>query len=163
MKIKVEYPFKPKTNQYLLPGQFWTIPLSSGKYACGRVVELMPKGEVGSRSLFFAGLMEWVGGNPPVAEDLVGCKSIEQGSVHIKTIHETGLDGKIVGHRPLALDGIEADYFRSQESFDGCMLLKGFKELRPITKEEWAKYKTCSTWGYEVIKLLAEDYFVANK
>lgn len=25
MKIKVEYPFKPKTNQYLLPGQFWVI------------------------------------------------------------------------------------------------------------------------------------------
>lgn len=106
MKIKVEYPFKPKTNQYLLPGQF------------------------------LAGLMEWVGGNPPVAEDLVGCKIVEQGSVHIKTIRETGLDGKILGHRPLALAEIEADYFRSQESFDGCMLLKGFKELRPITREE---------------------------
>ncbi|GLY11951.1 hypothetical protein Bbad01_31670 [Bacillus badius] len=40
--------------------------------------------------------------------------------------------------------------------------MKGFKELRPITREEWGKYKTSSTWGYEVIKILAEDYFVTK-
>lgn len=136
IKIKVEYPFKPKTNRFLLPGQFWAIPLSSGRYACGRVVELMLKGKIGSRSSFLAGLMEWVGENPPVAKDLI---VVEQGSVHIKTIHKTGIDGMILGHRPLELDGIEADYFRSQEAFGGCTLMKGFKELQPITKEEWEK------------------------
>lgn len=163
IKIKVEYPFKPKTNRFLLPGQFWAIPLSSGKYACGRVIELMPKGEIGSRSSFLAGLMEWVGENPPVAEDLIGCKTVAQGSVSIKTIHETGLNGLILSYRSLELDGIEADYFRSQEAFGRCTLMKGFKELRPITKEEWEKYKTFSTWSYEVIKILAEDYFVNKK
>ncbi len=161
--MKVKYPFKPKTNNYLIPGQFWSIPLSSGKYTCGRVIELMPKGEIGSRTSFLAGLMDWVGENPPAAENLIGCKTIKQGSVHIKTIHETGLQGMIAGHRPLELEGIEPDHFRSQSSLDGCALMKGYKEIRPITEEEWERYETFSTWGYEVIRLLAEEHFGNEK
>jgi Immunity protein 26 len=163
IKLKLEYPFKPKTNSYLRPGQFWAIPLSSGQYACGRVIELMPNGEIGSRTSFLAGLMDWVGENPPVAEDLIGCKTIKQGSVHIKTIHETGLDGMILGHRPLELEEIEPDNFRTQEGFEGCLLMKGYKEVRHISEEEWKKYGTLSIWGYEVIKILAEECFVTKK
>lgn len=40
--------------------------------------------------------------------------------------------------------------------------MKGFKELRPIIKEEWEKYKTYSVWGDEVIKIYAEKYFLEN-
>ncbi|MEH7336745.1 hypothetical protein V7161_29455 [Neobacillus drentensis] len=65
--------------------------------------------------------MEWVGENPPVAEDLIGCNVVEQGLVHIKTIHKTGIDGMILGHRPLELDEIEAENIRSQEAFGGCI------------------------------------------
>ena len=33
-----EYPFEPKSNAHLLPGQFWGVPLSDGRWACGRVL-----------------------------------------------------------------------------------------------------------------------------
>src|SRR6266700_932410 len=33
-----EYPFEPKSNTHLLPGQFWGVPLSDGRWACGRVL-----------------------------------------------------------------------------------------------------------------------------
>ncbi|MCM3117249.1 hypothetical protein M3610_18400 [Neobacillus sp. MER 74] len=62
-------------------------------------------------------------------EDLIGCKTVAQGSVSIKTIHETGINGMILGYRPLELDGIEADYFRSQEAFGGCTIMKNYDLL----------------------------------
>lgn len=34
------YPFEPKSNAYLLPGQFWGVPLSDGRWACGRVLAI---------------------------------------------------------------------------------------------------------------------------
>ena len=40
-----------------------------------------------------AGLMDWIGDSPPMAENLKGCKTLIQIDVHIKTIHETALDG----------------------------------------------------------------------
>ncbi|MFE4352462.1 hypothetical protein [Peribacillus butanolivorans] len=110
---------------------------------------------------FLAGLMDWVGESPPTAESIAGKKTLKQGDVHIKTILETGLDGMIMGYRSLEEDGINPVFFKSQEGFaDNCMLMKGYQEIRPVTKEEWKKYPTLSTWGYLVIKNLAEDYFM---
>lgn len=157
----MEYPLKPKTNKDLVPGQFWATPLSSGKYACGRVIQLPSKKGIGSRTTFLAGLMDWQGSLPPVAKDLIGCQTLYQGAVAIITIHKTGLEGKISGYRPLELDGIGPDYFRSQQF--GGMLMKGLNELRPIKKDEEGKYEVYSTWGYAVIKDLAESYFVKEK
>lgn len=37
--------------------------------------------------------------------------------------------------------------------------MKGYQEIRPITKEEHQKYPTFPTWGYLVINNLAEKYF----
>src|SRR5262249_10570900 len=34
------YPFVPRSTAYLRPGQFWAIPLSDGRFACGRVLAL---------------------------------------------------------------------------------------------------------------------------
>ncbi|MED4229245.1 Imm26 family immunity protein [Neobacillus cucumis] len=53
---KVSYPFLPKSNTYLIPGQFWAIPLKSNKFACGRVIEVSKEDKRG----FLAGLMDWV-------------------------------------------------------------------------------------------------------
>jgi hypothetical protein len=36
------YPFTPKWNRYLLPGQFWAVPLSDGRFGCGRVMGSLP-------------------------------------------------------------------------------------------------------------------------
>ncbi|MDR4947133.1 Imm26 family immunity protein [Neobacillus cucumis] len=154
---KVSYPFLPKSNTYLIPGQFWAIPLRTNKFACGRVIEVSKEDKRG----FLAGLMDWVGEYPPSAETIAGTKTLKQGDVHIKTIHETGVDGMILGYRPLEEDGIEPDFFKSQEGFaNNCMLMKGYQQLSPVTKEEWQKYSTFSTWGYLVIKNLAEKYFL---
>lgn len=159
--INIEYPFKPKTNKDLMSGQFWAIPLSSGNYACGRVIEIPSKKGIGSRTMFLGGLMDWQGSLPPVAEDLIGCRTLYQGAAGIITIHKTGLEGKISGYRSLELDGISPDYFRSQQF--GGMLMRGLNELRPITKEEESKYEVYSTWGYTVIKNLAENFLVMKK
>ena len=33
-----KYPFEPRSNVHLRPGQFWGVPLSDGRWACGRVL-----------------------------------------------------------------------------------------------------------------------------
>ncbi|QFY72633.1 hypothetical protein C1N89_09040 [Priestia aryabhattai] len=157
MVKKISYPFYPKSNRYLMPGQFWPIPLSDGRFACGRVLETSPE----YTKNFIAGLMDWVGDEPPTSEDLKGRIILKQGDGHIKMIQETALDGMISGYRDLELDNLEVAYFKSQEAFaDNCMLQKGYTEIRPITREEQQLYSTFSTWGYSVIKFRAEDMFV---
>lgn len=155
----ISYPFQPKSNRYLIPGQFWAIPLSNGQFSCGRVLEISAE----HTKHFIAGLMDWCGPEPPTSEDLKGCAILKQGDGHVKMIVETALNGMILGYRDLTLDELEVAYFRSQEMFaDGCMLQKGYTEIRPITKKEYEQYLTFSTWGYEVIKFRAEDRFVTK-
>lgn len=161
--VDIKYPFKPKTNNSLIPGQFWAIPLMNGQFACGRVIQVTKLYEgLPTKSLFLAGLMNWLGEAPPNSEDIAGKKTIFQGVAHIKTIHETGLEEMITGFRPLELDSIEVDYFRSQEGYhpEHCKLIKGLNELRPITKSEWEKYPTLGIWGTEFIRALAERWLL---
>ncbi len=176
-------PFKPKTNKYLIPGQFWGIPLQNGKYACGRVVELPPKGYgPGERVHFLVGLMDWVGDELPTFESIADHKILDQGVAHLMTIWRNG--EKILGQRPLELDNLEPFYFigtseRNISSKEGDVLLvRGFKFIRYLTKDEKKKfpldlennpqgmlddsmiiYGKKSVWGFNVIRLLAEDYY----
>ncbi|KXY47270.1 Imm26 family immunity protein [Bacillus mycoides] len=157
--MSINYPFKPKSNRYLVPGQFWAIPLDNRKFVCGRVIEMEPN----SRRGFLAGLMDWIGDSPPIAEDLKGCKTLIQLNVHIKTIHETALDGCISGYRSLKLDGIEEDYFTSQLVHDeNCMLMKGYAVLRQATQEEADTYGQLGAAGYMMIKCYAEDLLASK-
>ncbi|EQA63566.1 hypothetical protein [Leptospira alexanderi] len=39
----------------------------------------------------------------------------------------------------------------------------GFKEIRLLTKDESGLYPTFSTWGYNVIRILAEELSVSKK
>lgn len=84
----VEYPFRPKSNPHLRAGQFWAVPLSNGRFACGRVMD--PTSRIAPRVMFIAGLMDWVGDAAPTEQDLVGRRVLAQGQAHIKTITETG-------------------------------------------------------------------------
>jgi hypothetical protein len=34
------YPFEPKSIARLQPGQFWAVPLTDGRHACGRVLHV---------------------------------------------------------------------------------------------------------------------------
>lgn len=159
--VKISYPFKPKSNRHLLAGQYWAIPLSTGKYACGRVIQVSQKYKITPNRSFLAGLMDWVGDEPPKSDDLAGYKTIEQGVVHIKTVQQMAVGGMILGIRPLEIDGIEPYFFRSQIGFqpNHCKLMKGMEELRPIIKEEWEKYTTLGYWGYDFIQKLADKHF----
>jgi hypothetical protein len=152
------YPFVPKSTAYLQPGSFWSIPLENGLFACGRVIQMSERedGRLDSRC-FLAGLLDWVGEQPPSSETIAGCKTIDQGAVHVKTIYEN--QGQVLGHRPLEMDGIEPWVFRSQAARHGCYLQRGYVYLRPATMEELERYPVFSTWGYRVIKILAEMQF----
>lgn len=151
---QISYPLSIKSTAYLQPGQYWAVPLKSGKFACGRVIQLWSL----SRKYFLCGLMDWLGDAPPDAESIAGCRTVEQGCTRIEAIHITG--GMILGYRPLELEDIMPQMFCSQQVFAShCMLKRGFDDVRPATREEWEKYPTFSFWGYGLVPILAERYF----
>ncbi|EKR66677.1 hypothetical protein LEP1GSC036_1408 [Leptospira weilii str. 2006001853] len=41
--------------------------------------------------------------------------------------------------------------------------MKGYKEIRFLTKDESDFYPIFSTWGYDVIRILAEELSVSKK
>jgi hypothetical protein len=103
-----DYPFTPKSNRYLRAGQFWAVPLSDGRFACGRV--MAPTSDIGARVSFIAGLMDWVCDTPPTGPALAGRAVLDQGSAHVKTIVHTG--GQVLGWRDLDADGLVAVHDR---------------------------------------------------
>src|SRR5690606_29152708 len=101
----VSYPFTPKSNRFLRPGQFWAVPLSNGRYAAGRVMAVPAFGRA-SRTGFVAGLMDWHGDAPPTADDLAGRQVLEQAETFFHAISRTG--GAVLGERDLALESLSA-------------------------------------------------------
>jgi hypothetical protein len=101
-----EFPFVPKTTARLVPGHFWSIPLSDGRFGCGRVLALVPSGESGSRTVFVAGLLRWVDTQPPTLDSIAGAEVMQVGHAHVGTIGDGG--GSIVGYRALDRDGLAA-------------------------------------------------------
>jgi len=89
----MDYPFEPKSNAYLEPGQFWGIPLSDGRFACGRILavprEPDPFFPVNSRT-FLAGLLDWVSREPPTSATIAGARLFKQGFAHVLTIRRNG-------------------------------------------------------------------------
>jgi hypothetical protein len=160
----IKYPFTPKSTAYLIPGQFWTIPLSNGKYACGRVIqvtdeegyELYPKA-------FLAGLMDWIGDTPPTAESIAHRKVLQQYCINIKCITKIG--SQILGIRELSLDTIEPEYFVYPALFTPGVseLRKGLFELREAVKSDYKKYQSFTVSGYMIINMDAESHFVQGK
>jgi hypothetical protein len=155
------YPFEPRSNAYLEAGQFWGVPLSDGRFACGRVVAVPrePDGmlPVNTRS-FLAGLMDWVGDGPPDAEAIAGSKLVRQGMAHVKTIRENGRF--VLGYRDLGLDGITGLRELSHYAGGTVYLYAGARRLRPATGDEIASLGIRSTWGFKVVSVVAEALFV---
>jgi hypothetical protein len=144
------YPFRPKTTAYIRPGDFWALPLEGGKFGCGRVIELKP----GSRKQLIVGLMNWIGDCQPTAEAISGKRTVAQGEIHLKCIHETS--GEILGHRSLSDDSLEPDLFLSESPGRNCMLRRGYRVLRHATSEEQQSLRVFPGWGYLVIQQLAQ-------
>ncbi len=160
MRLAVEpsYPFVPKSTAYLRAGQYWAVPLSDGRFACGRVIAVLR----GERRLFLAGLMDWVSDAPPDFESLAGAGDlIDNGEAHIKAITETG--GAILGIRSLAADGIEGLIRVSHRSGGTVYLLRGATRLRDATADEAATLPVLATWGYRSIAVKAEARFVGSQ
>ncbi len=130
------YPFVPKSNAYLRPGHFWQIPLSNGWFACGRVLQIDHNLRYGSRTTILAGLIDWSGDSLPTSIAIAGCKLLEQGEVHIKSISWN--NGQILGYRPLEEDGIEP-----MNALSHTLMY--------------------SSWGLQFIKVLAEKYFIEKR
>ena len=99
------FPFVPKSIADLLPGQFWAIRLSDGRFACGRVLRIS-KPLKGLPNMFVAGLLDWVGAAPPTGTTIAGASLVEYGQASIQMIQEAG-DG-VLGYRDLEADGIIA-------------------------------------------------------
>ena len=99
------YPFKPKSNAHLRPGQFFAVPLPSGRVACGRVMAVPAFGPK-DRTGFVVGLMDWSGDHPPTADDLAGRVVLEQAKARFEAIANNG--GEVLGERDLRADRLVA-------------------------------------------------------
>jgi len=111
---KPRYPFRPKSRKSLQLGDFWAVPMENGQFACGRVLALpVYERGIGMRTMFVAGLMDWVGGQPPSPGDLEGSSVLEAGNAHIKMITETG--GEVLGRWPLGPE----DVSKAKQVIDG--------------------------------------------
>ncbi|MFO0808889.1 MAG: hypothetical protein U0746_09725 [Gemmataceae bacterium] len=107
MKARVSFPFRPKSNAQLEPGQFFSFRLSNGRFACGRVLALPGPGRPGSRISFLVGLMDWSGDAPAAANDLAGRSVVEHGWAHVIILADYA--AQIDGFRPLDVQGIVPD------------------------------------------------------
>jgi len=129
----VSYPFAPRSNHNLRPGQFWAIPLRNGRFAAGRVMAVPafgPKDRVG----LVVGLMDWSGDREPTDADLAGRGVLAQANSRFEAISKTG--GQVLGHRPLDVDG-----------------------LVPIDPMDFSVGSVQSVWGWQTIVNRAEGSF----
>jgi len=53
------YPFMPKSNRYSEAGRFWQLPLSDGRYGCGRVMAVPACGA--KDRVGFVAVAGWIG------------------------------------------------------------------------------------------------------
>jgi hypothetical protein len=154
------YPFEPKSIARLLAGQFWAVPLSDGRHACGRVLHVPGKADslyLNAR-IFLAGLMDWSGSGSPTGEAIAGHGLLAQGMMHVAAIRDVG--NPIVGQRALELDGITGLRQVSHRGGGTVWLYEGGQRLRPATADERAILPVMSVWGRQFIQVLAEKHFV---
>jgi hypothetical protein len=151
------FPFLPKSNARLMPGDFWSMPIAPGRYAAGRVIELPWQHAGGSdRRMFLAGLMDWCGKAPPGANDLANRAVLEQGVMHVRAFSFS--DWQIEGNRDLASDGIESWLAKVADHY----VQKGLGEERLGTPLELSNCPRRSTWGMKVIEIAAQIRFGAR-
>lgn len=128
-------PFVPKSNVHLLPGDFWAIPLSDGRFAAGRVLARQAFGK-SDRMGIVVGLLDYVGEAPPTSETIAGSRVVALAKSRFEAIAETG--GEVLGNRSLELDGIQPP------------------------AETFAVSEKSHVWGWRTILNHAEQQFVGG-
>lgn len=148
------YPIVPIKASEIKEGEYFYIPLSDGRYACGRI--LLIKKKDGKRTkLLLAALHDWSGEKLPTREDIHRCPIVEQGVMHINSIGHIG--GEIIGHKPL-----EEDNLKPLLQFEAGYLLDGFDHIGQMQNDGYDKYSPRTTYGLNSIRLKAEKHFVKN-
>jgi hypothetical protein len=152
----MKYPFIPKSTAHLEPGQYWSIPISNGRFACGVVLQLrFIDGKRDSRN-FLASLLNWNGDSEPNDKSIAGAKILDHGHVHIKAI--TKNQGVMLGAKTLEQHEFEIPLTFDQSPGLRCQLRRGFELLGIASIEQQKQLRVFSTWGYGVIKNLAEKH-----
>lgn len=157
MNRQITYPYEPKSARSLLPGQFWSVPLKDGSFACGRVLQPALTLPGASRVIFLAGLMDWHSDEQPDEDNIAGARCIAQGKAHIKTIRETR--GAILGVRHLELDQVEPWLFRGARGHQNSYVSYGL-EPRREQLERNQDLPILSVWGFKFIQSIAERRFL---
>lgn len=145
------YPFVPKSSLSLTPGDFWGFKLKNDKWACGRVLQLLPAGRNG-RMWFFGALLDWSGESQPTFDSIGGANAFRQGAMHIGCIRRTG--PMVLGNRPLHLDSIEPWL-----CINGNAIQRGYNYVRPWKRKDTGTLPTFSHWNDLYIWSLANFHF----
>jgi hypothetical protein len=156
---QLQYPFVPKSTASLIPGQFWALPLSDGSFGCGRVIQLKPREMTGARTTFLAAVLDWHSAELPTPESIALAPCLDQGSVHLKAVTETG--GVILGFRDLDDDGIQPWIFRGADGWKNSHVQQGFIDIRPQQPED-CSLPLYSAWGFKFAACIAEARFVKS-
>jgi hypothetical protein len=153
------YPFTPRSSAHLRPGQYWSVPLSDGRFACGRVLGVLPTGAdgPGSRRAFVAALMDWVGSAVPTGPAISGAGVVDFGAAHVRTITETG--GVVLGQRDL--DFAQLQLPERVRPHPPLQVYGGPLGTRPATAADLRALPQLSTWGFRSIVAKAEARFAA--
>ncbi len=146
------YPFIPTKVSEIKEGDFFYIPLSNGWFACGRVLLFKRKSDRKTKSIL-VGLHNWTGKDYPTKVNIHMCPIIEQGVMHINSISHVG--GEIIGCKAPKEDGL-----KPLLQLEAGYLISGFDNLGSLPTRNYKKYSYRSTYGLNVIKLLAEKHFV---
>jgi hypothetical protein len=154
---RLSYPLVPKSVEWLLPGQYWALPLSDGTFGCGRVIEVPGHELRNSQMEFLAAVLDWHAQTEPTGEMIAGHPCLTQGRAHIRSITRTG--GAILGHRELAADGITPWLFRRADHHRNSSVMRGFVPIRDQRPSDQG-LPVLSVWGYLVPQVIADARFV---
>jgi hypothetical protein len=154
------FPHVPKSSKSLELGDFWSIPLDCGRFACGRVIGRWPVGWRGSHRAFLAGLVDWVFDSPPTTKAIAGAPTLIQGGAHIKTILATG--GSILGNRPLEMDGISPQLFIEYPDNRQAHVFRGMDSIRVASEEDIRTLPKLSTFGFMFMREYANAHLRRN-
>jgi hypothetical protein len=143
-------PYIPKTTASLQPGDFWSINLADGRYAAGRVLQVI------DRVTILGCVLDWSSDEPPTERSIAGAAFLAAGRMHIKTIADCG-DG-IRGNRGLVEDNIELPLLRSHSEGPNQRLLEGATDIGPARDED-RSLPVLSTWGFGMARMRANRQF----
>ena len=137
-------------------GDFWAIPLGTGRFACGRVMGKWPPTYNGAKRGFLAALLDWTGSDVPTFESIAGSKVLIEGGAHIKAIVDFG--GAILGNRPLEMDGLEPGLYIEYPDNRTAHIWRGMEVLRVATDEEIRRLKPLGIFGFAFLHSYANHH-----